>query len=949
MSYPGQLTSIGALSLGSLSGVTGTVTAESDNPTLSPEYVDRTDALPVYVAATVAPLTLVVQIAGITTYAQRRTILRALRYPRTDETIRLRAWVGDPDSLTKAYIDVTIATINAQAGGITVTCVAPGGVWQAVSVTSAGPYTFSDDGAVAITSAGEAVTYATYKLAWTTQRATTTAGIGWKYRRQVTVTNNTERDWINRPICVDLGDTSAWVSGGKALSSGADLRVRVEGTDKYRTLVNWNRERSFVWFLVTIKSGDSQTVDVMYGNANANTWPDLSSKAGTRATYVAFDLEGDTGDADSGTANTLTDTARAWEVNRWRGGYVMITSGTGALQRRRILSNGPDTLTVSRNWTTNPAAGSNYAIWRSGVAVDGGAVSAKTASTVTDSSQAWGTNQWAGATVTFGGGTTADPTTMTVKSNTPTVLTFTSSFSTQPTVGDTYRIERYGVHTYAVDPDVYATTHQDLWRRNTYYSKPTRIWYGNQTPGGWTPTLYLDNGDDFAQSRVFDNGSGGGHSQNWRGFLRARRRRAQDATYSDEGQADGVSVYAPEGYQSMYYDYRFKNESGIAKFVVSVLDPGGEDWRDVVTDSGTYATLAAGTAAAAWRDLSSDDNPTRIYLGVLPADGVAIPSSVATALEAEARTYQRLELYLDLDGIGGLSNSIFSAGSEVEIYDLGVTLRLGGGEESVKTAPWDELVIGGTDHKIHITADEELWITTDPEDERPFAAVYDTDVLQYACPWAVRAYRYESDGEGNAVGLIARQIMPVTPQTNLVTNPTFASDITGWEAYTTTGGVTVAWSRDAGVYYDAAGSLKAVVSAAPAGPWTAAYITSDYIEVTPEQVYNLSAAVRSTNASYRLLFAVALYDSSLTPLVGGGGLSYTLAAADTWYPIGFTLNSSDATLAYVRVYVGISWAGAVLGTAYFDDISMGETNLFVTETAMGVITLEAEYRDRFLS
>ena len=172
MSYPGELIAIGSLNLATLSGVQGTVTSDSGNPALGPEYATRTDAMPVYLASTVEPLNLVVQITGIQTYAARRTLLRALRYPQTDQRLTLRAYVGDPDSLTQATIDVSVSVINAQPGSITVDCMAPGGLWTAATATTIGPYEFKSDGAMAITSSGEAVTYATYKVTWATQRTT---------------------------------------------------------------------------------------------------------------------------------------------------------------------------------------------------------------------------------------------------------------------------------------------------------------------------------------------------------------------------------------------------------------------------------------------------------------------------------------------------------------------------------------------------------------------------------------------------------------------------------------------------------------------------------------------------------------------------------------------------------------------------------------------------------
>ena len=72
--------------------------------------------------------------------------------------------------------------------------------------------------------------------------------------------------------------------------------------------------------------------------------------------------------ADSGTATgthtatTLQDTTQTWTVNEYAGAYIRITGGTGINQRRRIVSNTVDTLTVTGNWATTVDNTSTYQI-----------------------------------------------------------------------------------------------------------------------------------------------------------------------------------------------------------------------------------------------------------------------------------------------------------------------------------------------------------------------------------------------------------------------------------------------------------------------------------------------------------------------------------------------------------------------------------------------------------
>ena len=69
-----------------------------------------------------------------------------------------------------------------------------------------------------------------------------------------------------------------------------------------------------------------------------------------------------TGTATAGSANTLTNSAKAWATNQWTNSQIRITAGTGAGQIRTVSSNTGTVITVSANWTTNPDATSQYSI-----------------------------------------------------------------------------------------------------------------------------------------------------------------------------------------------------------------------------------------------------------------------------------------------------------------------------------------------------------------------------------------------------------------------------------------------------------------------------------------------------------------------------------------------------------------------------------------------------------
>lgn len=77
--------------------------------------------------------------------------------------------------------------------------------------------------------------------------------------------------------------------------------------------------------------------------------------------YVSSNSTGSNG------SNTLNDTGESWTTNEWVGKVVIITSGIGAGQIRKILSNTATQLTVNKNWDTTPTT-SDYVIcdegWR---------------------------------------------------------------------------------------------------------------------------------------------------------------------------------------------------------------------------------------------------------------------------------------------------------------------------------------------------------------------------------------------------------------------------------------------------------------------------------------------------------------------------------------------------------------------------------------------------------
>jgi predicted CxxxxCH...CXXCH cytochrome family protein len=153
----------------------------------------------------------------------------------------------------------------------------------------------------------------------------------------------------------------------------------------------------------------------------------------------------------SGTATTapttsgLTDAAAAWIPGQWVGYSVDVATTTAATAwvRGHVTANTATTLSYSTLAST-PAGLVKYRI---GARLNGGAVSAATGTTLTDSqsavggAKAWATNAWAGWTVNVVLGVGAGQS-FPIASNTATVLTIAGTWATTPTTASRYVISK---------------------------------------------------------------------------------------------------------------------------------------------------------------------------------------------------------------------------------------------------------------------------------------------------------------------------------------------------------------------------------------------------------------------------------------------------------------------------------------------------------------------------
>jgi len=203
-------------------------------------------------------------------------------------------------------------------------------------------------------------------------------------------------------------------------------------------------------------------------------WHSLPAETDNGAATANSTTTNESGTATSiDTTTTLTDSAKIWLINKWKNMRVEILTGTGAGQKRTIVSNTATVLTVSEAWTPGLTIG-NYII---------------STSTLTDSTKNWATNEWAnmGVEILTGAGQKR-----TIVSNTATILTVSPAWTPGLTIGNGYAISTIFNGTYTNPPDLSARTLTLVKfneSRGDADSSPATWWTGDDLVPGTTETV----------------------------------------------------------------------------------------------------------------------------------------------------------------------------------------------------------------------------------------------------------------------------------------------------------------------------------------------------------------------------------------------------------------------------------------------------------------------------
>jgi hypothetical protein len=155
----------------------------------------------------------------------------------------------------------------------------------------------------------------------------------------------------------------------------ADEIPDIEGTEEDQILLNLlgpQLKMTIDWVLTnessSVASGGGGTVDspleqyLYLANHFVSKGPD---RINDEYTFIVFfnSTAVTSGTASSGTSTTLVDSGIGWTANAYSNKIIKLTAGTGAGQYRSIMSNTTDTVTVDREWDTNPSGTTQYEIY----------------------------------------------------------------------------------------------------------------------------------------------------------------------------------------------------------------------------------------------------------------------------------------------------------------------------------------------------------------------------------------------------------------------------------------------------------------------------------------------------------------------------------------------------------------------------------------------------------
>jgi hypothetical protein len=152
-------------------------------------------------------------------------------------------------------------------------------------------------------------------------------------------------------------NASIWARGNATGGTTTTLIDALHGVDYAAWRTN---QWAGYWVHIYAGAAAGQIRQIASNTGTTLTWSTVGTAPDSTSRYMILGF--DAGTATSGAASSLTDSTKAWAVDRWKNYAVRILSGTGAGQVRAIGSNTATALTVLTPWVTTPDTTSVYAI-----------------------------------------------------------------------------------------------------------------------------------------------------------------------------------------------------------------------------------------------------------------------------------------------------------------------------------------------------------------------------------------------------------------------------------------------------------------------------------------------------------------------------------------------------------------------------------------------------------
>ncbi|HXH79513.1 hypothetical protein [Nocardioides sp.] len=788
--------------------------------------------------------------------------------------------------------------------------------------------------AVSLPNAGQAAIHPVYRMDWNgTQRGigTGTATLGWRFRWTLTVTNNRPNTVDRWPYWVDLGNTAALVSAGKALATGNDLRVLFQGRELARQLVAWNEAQSYALVLLPrLEAGQVVELDVVYGNSVAGApktlqYPD--QPAIQTDTHVANALSGSTvGQLNATEALALTNAVAL-------GGTLVGLTGPNAGVSRTIqgfTTAAGVTNVFTDTFSTAWAAGNRFLVLSS-----------------RNGRLLWNTS-------------------VTERGNNPSRgRWYLSSGESPPDLVD-YRVP------VAWRPALYADGRDKKGQRR--FSRlstggdldsfaildASRTWEnGPSVPEegaadgvalslpfpitAYRTQMKRTNPSGMCRAIVASRGQGGEQYRELAGI---------DTHVATETTWDPGTLVTPTDTLHLY--------TGLIPAEGDEIPP---DWR---SDQGTTTTSGATTSLTdgekAWRDGQWVGATLRITSGKLKGTTRTITGNTATVLSYAAtssaiggdNTYELrhkpllatlrdfVECNVDVDLSGLVATG--TVANENPVYHHRGRMWLGGGY-GISPVRRGEVRIGTPDDWVLTRSSEGIRL----DSAKRTATIYHVPtgaVIRYLTEPTVQWLSIVTEG-GVTTARRSQDGMPLPIGVNPLANPGAAVNTTG-VTVVSDGGVVAAVSRitSAPTPFQQPGAFRLQLTTNPGGANAIAQLVWPLVPARAGDLIEVTAAVQTTSTSIRP--RIGLYWLDNVGIIQTSFQATYAPVANTWLSIGEMFTAPAGAVAYQVIVRADPNGTATLGSIYVDAVDPGSPVLWYDEIASAGIRIGASYTEGFL-